>query len=116
MYILIIDFFFLNFVYRDIKPENFLMKNKREKEREYNIKLIDFGFAAIFHKGKNLEKYCGSPYYMAPEVLNKKYGPECDMWSLGVTIFYMMYEKYPFDDERKNKRKIFEKIRAGKFT
>ena len=82
-----------NICHRDIKLENILvMKNDL-------IKIIDFGFAVKCNKGSYLKVFCGSPSYMAPEVLNKeKYIPYySDIWSLGVLFFAMLYGRFPFD-------------------
>ena len=59
-------------IHRDIKPEN-IMITKREKNGCLQVKLIDFGTAKIFEKGQSENRYVGSSYYMAPEVLKRKY-------------------------------------------
>ena len=71
------------------------------------IKIIDFGFAVKCNKGSYLKVFCGSPSYMAPEVLNKeKYIPYySDIWSLGVLFFALLYGRFPFDFNNIN---IFE--------
>lgn len=56
----------------------------------------------------------GTPYYIAPEVLNGNYDKECDIWSLGVVLYVMICGCYPF--EGKNISEVLEKIKAGKYT
>lgn len=58
-----------NIVHRDLKPENLLLENAEN----FNIKLIDFGLSRIIQKDKKLYQKLGTPYYIAPEVLKKKY-------------------------------------------
>ena len=70
-----------NIVHRDIKPENFLlMKN----DFDSTIKMIDFGLAKITTNKPFMSKVTGSPYYIAPEVLNGSYNMQCDVWSMGI--------------------------------
>lgn len=81
-----------NVVYRDLKPENLLI------DPEGYLKLTDFGFA------KNIEgrtyTLCGTPEYLAPEILlNKGHGKPVDWWTLGIIIYEMLASIDPFSDE-----------------
>ncbi len=87
-----------NITHRDLKPSNILIKNK-------NIKLADFGFAS--NKKINMyETLCGSPLYMAPELLkislvinddnNRNYDSKCDIWSYGLILYECIYLQHPF--------------------
>ncbi|KAE8099194.1 hypothetical protein FH972_017196 [Carpinus fangiana] len=64
-------------IHRDLKPENFLFANKKENSP---LKAIDFGLSIFFKPGEKFSEIVGSPYYMAPEVLKRNYGPEIDIW------------------------------------
>ena len=85
-----------NIIHRDIKPEN-IMITKREKNGCLQVKLIDFGTAKIFEKGQAENRYVGSSYYMAPEVLKRKYDEKCDLWSIGVIFYILLTGRPPFD-------------------
>ncbi|GJM88830.1 hypothetical protein PR202_ga05400 [Eleusine coracana subsp. coracana] len=72
-------------IHRDLKPENFLFANKKENSP---LKAIDFGLSIFFKPGEKFSEIVGSPYYMAPEVLKRNYGPEIDIWSAGVILCF----------------------------
>ena len=59
------------------------------------IRLIDFGLSKIL-EDKNLRERAGTPLYMAPEVIEKKYGKQADMWSLGVLLYQLVSGYLPF--------------------
>ena len=101
-----------NIIHRDIKPENILIDGY-DFQGSYFIKLIDYGNAKIFEKNKTENKVIGSYYYIAPEVLNKKYTEKCDIWSCGVIMYLMLSGKTPFFS--KNVNEILNKINIGKF-
>ncbi|KAF5804293.1 putative protein kinase CAMK-CDPK family [Helianthus annuus] len=80
-------------IHRDLKPENFLFANKKETSA---LKVIDFGLSVIFKPGERFDEIVGSPYYMAPEVLKRNYGPEVDVWSAGVILYILLCGVPPF--------------------
>ncbi|KAL3639572.1 Calcium-dependent protein kinase 10 [Castilleja foliolosa] len=80
-------------VHRDLKPENFLFANKKENSA---LKAIDFGLSIFFKPGEKFAEIVGSPYYMAPEVLKRNYGPEVDIWSAGVILYILLCGVPPF--------------------
>ncbi|XP_049402257.1 calcium-dependent protein kinase 20-like [Solanum stenotomum] len=98
----------LGVMHRDLKPENFLFVNEKE---ESSLKTIDFGLSVFFRPGETFTDVVGSPYYVAPEVLRKRYGPECDIWSAGVIIYILLSGVPPFWDE--TEQGIFEQIVKG---
>jgi calcium-dependent protein kinase len=104
----------------DLKPENFVFKSGDPKHKDYNtLKLIDFGMAKVVHWRKYLRKLVGTPYYIAPECLEGRYNEGCDMWSIGVVLFVMIFGFPPFYDDTKSKDRvssdqvIFSKIKKG---
>uniref|UniRef100_A0A7N1A5P9 non-specific serine/threonine protein kinase n=1 Tax=Kalanchoe fedtschenkoi TaxID=63787 RepID=A0A7N1A5P9_KALFE len=98
----------LGVMHRDLKPENFLFVNHEE---ESPLKAIDFGLSVFFKPGEQFTDVVGSPYYVAPEVLRKLYGAECDVWSAGVIIYILLCGVPPFWDE--TEQGIFEQVLKG---
>ncbi|KAL5210379.1 hypothetical protein ABZP36_006002 [Zizania latifolia] len=80
-------------MHRDLKPENFLYAGKSE---DAQLKAIDFGLSVFFRPGERFREIVGSPYYMAPEVLRRDYGPEVDIWSAGVILYILLCGVPPF--------------------
>lgn len=68
------------------------------------VKLIDFGFATKVQHDKKLNIFCGTPAYMAPEIVNKQeyHGKPADIWALGVLLYVLLYGKFPFNGNFKH--------------
>ena len=79
--------------HRDLKPENILLDSNR------NVKIVDFGMAALQPAKQYLRTACGSPHYAAPEVIRSEgySGDKADVWSCGVILFAMIVGTLPFD-------------------
>lgn len=94
-----------NILHRDIKPHNILIKNG-------NVKISDFGFAKAFEKNELITTFCGSPLYMAPEIIKKReYNSKSDIWSLGVIVYELFLKKHPYYTE--SKKILWNKIKSG---
>ena len=96
-----------NVVHRDIKPENIMISGNDE------LKLIDFGLSKRQEGNKKLKTIAGTPYYMAPEVLEGMYDNKCDTWSLGVLLYVFMSGYLPFQGDNRND--VFYKIQNAKY-
>ncbi|XP_074472838.1 cGMP-dependent protein kinase 1-like [Sebastes fasciatus] len=78
-------------IYRDLKPENIIL------DRQGYAKLVDFGFAKKVGLGKKTWTFCGTPEYVAPEIiLNKGHDSSADCWSLGILVFELLSGSPPF--------------------
>jgi len=106
----------LSVAHCDLKPENFIFT---DKSRKAQLKLIDFGMAKIVHWRKYHRRMNGTPYYIAPEVLKGHYNEACDMWSLGVIMFIMIFGYPPFHDHmhykdrRQANKVIYSNVERG---
>lgn len=83
----------LGVMHRDLKPENFLFASTAE---DAPLKATDFGLSIFYKPGTKFSDLVGSPYYVAPEVLLKCYGPESDIWSAGVILYILLCGVPPF--------------------
>jgi len=99
-------------VHRDLKPENMLMT---DESKEAAVKITDFGLSKITDGHSALMKTpCGTPGYIAPEVLHMKgYGREVDMWSIGVIVYILLCGFPPFYEEELPR--LFATIMAGRY-
>lgn len=96
----------LNIVHRDIKPENLLLTSPHN---DSEIKIGDFGFATEVTED-NLRQRCGTPNYVAPEILyDEPYGKQVDMWSIGVVTYVLLGGYAPFDSD--TEAKMFKRIK-----
>jgi MAP/microtubule affinity-regulating kinase len=100
----------MNVTHRDIKMENILVDD------ELNVKIIDFGFSVCSPPTQKLRIFCGTPSYMAPEIVNKeKYlGPPTDVWSLGILLFTLLAGHFPFRGV--TEKDLFRSISRGIVT
>ena len=73
-----------NIVHRDIKPDNIMITANN------TVRLIDFGLSKASKGNKQLQTVAGTPYYMAPEVLEGSYSKQADIWSLGVLLYTLI--------------------------
>ncbi|RFU24493.1 hypothetical protein B7463_g11844, partial [Scytalidium lignicola] len=104
-------------VHRDIKPENILLTDKN-----LHVKLADFGLAKIIGEESFTTTLCGTPSYVAPEILedtkHRRYTKAVDIWSLGVVLYICLCGFPPFSDElysRENPYSLTQQIKQGRF-
>ena len=98
-----------NIFHRDIKLENILLT------KNYEIKIIDFGFG-LYNPRNYLQKFfCGTPNYMAPEIIMKKEYDcqKADMWSLGILLYKLFCADFPF--KGKDEKDLYRHIIKGKY-
>ena len=107
--------------HRDIKPENLLLVSnggpvQRSNIAAHRVVLADFGLSNVMSAGQSfLKTPCGTPDYVAPEVLeNKGYGIECDVWSAGVVAFLILSGHPPF--KCANRAGLYRKIMGGEYS
>lgn len=90
-------------MHRDLKPDNIILKRKNCPISQNTIKLVDFGLATRCDVEEYLFRRCGTPGFIAPEVINSKKDPnskyttKCDVFSAGIIFFFMLTGKIPFE-------------------
>lgn len=96
-----------NIIYRDLKPENLLI------DSEGQLKITDFGFAKRIDPTAKTWTLCGTPEYLAPEIiLNKGHGKAVDWWALGILIYEMLVGYPPFNNE--DRMQLYQDILQGR--
>ena len=98
-------------MHRDLKPENILIEYEPESEDSITdrkmikcVKITDFGLSKLISSKDPITDSCGTPAYVAPEILHKQpYFKEIDIWSLGVIFYYMVSKMLPFHAQEKAK-------------
>jgi len=104
-------------VHRDIKAGNIFL------DRDLNVKLGDFGLAAVMDRTSSngtstfrRTTFCGTPNYLAPEVLNREggHGISVDIWAIGILAYYLAVGKAPFHS--KSREEIYERLRTGTYS
>ena len=104
-------------MHRDLKPDNLIFKEKGRNEFG-TLKIVDFGLATVHDIPEYLFKRCGTPGFVAPEVINAPsnenihYTPKCDVFSAGVIFYILLTEKSPFDG--KSFKEILQKNKQCK--
>jgi calcium-dependent protein kinase len=86
-------------IHRDLKPENILVPTGNNKIDYTLLKIIDFGASVLKKDDGKISFRFGTPYYIAPEVLQESYNEKCDVWSIGVILHLLLLGQVPFDGE-----------------
>uniref|UniRef100_A0A182Q4E9 Protein kinase domain-containing protein n=1 Tax=Anopheles farauti TaxID=69004 RepID=A0A182Q4E9_9DIPT len=105
-------------VHRDLKPQNILLSHNCGKglpmPSKITLKIADFGFARFLQDGNMAATLCGSPMYMAPEVImSLQYDAKADLWSLGTIVFQCLTGKAPFQAHTPQELKMFYERNAN---
>ncbi|KAK7239285.1 protein serine/threonine kinase [Aureococcus anophagefferens] len=98
--------------HRDVELSNFVLKTPKDQT---SLKLCDFGFA-VHESNEALLKYaCGSPLYLAPEIVHRAppYGTPVDVWAVGVAAYILLSGEPPFDADADYEDEVLESIKAG---
>lgn len=99
-----------NLIHRDLKPQNLLLSGTDETPV---LKIGDFGFARYLMPQGLADTLCGSPLYMAPEIMqDRKYDAKADLWSVGAILFQLVTGKLPFNGN--NEYQLVQNILASK--
>ena len=103
-------------VHCDLKPDNIIFETPNEGEENedentlnlLDLKLIDFGLSSRIKKNEKLNNIVGTPSFIAPETIKGEYDEKCDVWSIGVILYYILSGTFPFIGNSNSE--IFEKI------
>lgn len=99
-------------MHRDLKPENLIYASDRI---DSPIKITDFGLAKFSNNQTKMSTACGTPGYVAPEVIkSEKYGPPVDLWSLGVILYILLCGFPPFFHEHTTQ--LYRQIKRGQYS
>lgn len=102
----------MGIIHRDLKPENLLYETKDDGSI---VKIGDFGLARFVTPGSYATTACGTPGYVAPEIIRgEKYGKEVDFWSIGIIIYILLCGFPPFYDD--DNAALFEAIKKCEYT
>lgn len=113
-----INYMHQNYImHRDLKPENWLLASAEVETHKLELKLIDFGLSKRFTSGEFASTKAGTPYYVAPEVLEGRYAQQSDVWSIGVIMYILLSGSPPFSgkdtlavlDSVKRAKPVFDK-------
>jgi calcium-dependent protein kinase len=93
-------------IHRDLKPDNIILKHKNTPIKDNVIKIVDFGLSTFIDVEEYLFKRCGTPGFVAPEVINAnktdpnlRFSSKCDVFSVGIIFYFMLTGKIPYDGE-----------------
>ena len=100
----------INVCHRDIKLENLLITQQKA------LKIIDFGFATCYSREKRVKMFCGTPNYMAPEIVGRREftGPPTDVWAAGVVLYAMVSGSLPFKGS--TDRELYQRVQRGQYN
>ncbi len=108
-----------NIINRDIKLENILIESYEMRTVNgqdmpfFDIKVCEFKSSRSYKKSNKLNKKIGNPYYIAPEVLKRRYDEKIDVWSCGIVMYMLLSGKPPFKGN--SEKEILDNVAKGKF-
>jgi serine/threonine protein kinase len=92
--------------HRDLKSDNVIVKTDKQTSQVVDVRLIDFGFSFYIQSNEKFNKVCGTPNYMSPEIFNQEKicTQKTDIWSLGIILYKLVTNRYPFKHSRENEK------------
>jgi serine/threonine protein kinase len=105
--------YFFNFFF--VRPENILLgKQPVDDSGPFVVKLSDFGLSRLVGQSNLMQTMCGTPSYLAPEVLSQgSYGVSCDVWSMGVVLYILISGRHPFDESSNG---VLDRIKRADYS